>query len=221
MSPKLSQSRRRATVSDEYDYKYDSLEDPYVYPGTRILRNKFGIKHQDLLSELESQITNSKFVKSKQSDDDIPTGNIDLKHLQVVHKYLFGELYDWAGEIRQQGFINKGQSVFCCAPMIESYARGIFSKMQQENFAEMDVKQCACKLAYYLSEVNVFFLMSRRTARSTRLFFQIFADKHGWNLSFEKISHVALVEAMIESMNGSLVPLSELLEKCLSRRTST
>ena len=51
-------------MSDEYDYKYDSLEDPYVYPGTQILRNKFGIKHQDLLSELESQITDSKFVKS-------------------------------------------------------------------------------------------------------------------------------------------------------------
>ena len=46
-------------MSDEYDYKYDSLEDPYVYPGTRILRNKFGIKHQDLLSELERQITDS------------------------------------------------------------------------------------------------------------------------------------------------------------------
>ena len=203
-------------MSDEYDYKYDSLEDPHVYPGTRILRNKFGIKHQDLLSELESQITDSKFVKSKQSDDDIPTGNFDLKHLQAVHKYLFGELYDWAGEIRQQGFISKGQSVFCFAPMIESYARGIFSKMQRENFAEMDVKQCACKLAYYLSEVNAL-----HPFRSTRLFFQIFANEHGWNLSFEKISHVALVDAMIESMNGSLVPLSELLEKCLSRRAST
>ena len=201
-------------MSDEYDYKYDSLEDPYVYPGTRLLRNKFGIKHQDLLSELESQITDSKFVKSKQSDDDIPTGNFDLK-------YLFGELYDWAGEIRQQGFISKGQSVFCFAPMIESYSRGIFSKMQRENFAEMDIKQCACKLAYYLSEVNALHPFREGNGRSTRLFFQIFANEHGWNLSFEKISHVALVEAMIESMNGSLVPLSELLEKCLSRRSST
>ena len=132
-------------MSDEYDYKYDSLEDPYVYPGTQILRNKFGIKHQDLLSELESQITDSKFVKSKQSDDDIPTGNFDLKHLQAVHKYLFGELYDWAGEIRKQGFISKGQSVFCFAPMIESYARGIFGKMQRENFSEMDVKPTTCR----------------------------------------------------------------------------
>lgn len=179
-------------MSDEYDYEYDSLEDPYVYPGTRILRNKFGIKHQDLLSELESQITDSKFVKSKQSDDDIPTGNFDLKHLQAVHKYLFGELYDWAGEIRQQGFISKGQSVFCFAPMIESYARGIFSKMQRENFTEMDVKQCACKLAYYLSEVNALHPFREGNGRSTRLFFQIFANEHGWNLSFEKISHVAL-----------------------------
>lgn len=93
-------------MSDEYDYKYDSLEDPYVYLGTRILRNKFGIKHQDLLSELESQITDSKFVKSKQSDDDIPTGNFDLKHLQAVHKYLLASFT--IGLVR---FVNKGSSV--------------------------------------------------------------------------------------------------------------
>ena len=177
MSPKLSQSRRRATVSDEYDYKYDSLEDPYVYPGTQILRNKFGIKHQDLLFELESQITNSKFVKSKRSDDDIPTGNFDLKHLQAVHKYLFGELYDWAGEIRKQGFISKGQSVFCFAPMIESYARGIFSKMQRENFSEMEVKQCACRLAYYLSEVNALHPFREGNGRSTRLWLDAILKK--------------------------------------------
>lgn len=93
-------------MSDEYDYEYDSLEDPHVYPGTRILRNRFGIKHQDLLSELESQITDSKFVKSKQSDDDIPTGNFDLKHLQAVHKYLLASFT--IGLVR---FVNKGSSV--------------------------------------------------------------------------------------------------------------
>ena len=164
-------------MSDEYDYKYDSLEDPYVYPGTQILRNKFGIKHQDLLFELESQITNSKFVKSKRSDDDIPTGNFDLKHLQAVHKYLFGELYDWAGEIRKQGFISKGQSVFCFAPMIESYARGIFSKMQRENFSEMEVKQCACRLAYYLSEVNALHPFREGNGRSTRLWLDAILKK--------------------------------------------
>lgn len=105
--------------------------------------------------------------------------------------------------------------------MIESYACEIFGKMQRENFSEMDVKRCACRLAYYLSEVNALHPFREGNGRSTRLFFQIYADKHGWNLSYEKISHVALVEAMIESMNGSLDPLSELLEKCLSRQTST
>ena len=89
--------------------------------------------------------------------------------------------------------------------MIESYARGIFSKMQRENFSEMEVKQCACRLAYYLSEVNALHPFREGNGRSTRLFFQIFADKHGWTLSFEKISHVTLVEAMIESMNGDKI----------------
>lgn len=207
-------------MSDQYDYEYDSLNDPYVYPGTTVLRNKLGIRQQDILSDLERQITETKILMLGRGDLAIPKGNFDLRHLQAVHKYLFGEIYDWAGEIRQQGFISKGQSVFCYAPLINSYARGIFGKMQQENFSQVDVKECAQRLAYYLSEVNALHPFREGNGRATRLFFEMFAVNHGWNLVFKRVPHEAFVQAMIESMNGSLVPLSELLEKCLSRRTS-
>ena len=82
----------------------------------------------------------------------------------------------------------------------------------------MSVKQCAEKMAYYLSEVNALHPFREGNGRATRLFFETLADKHGWDLAFVRISQEALVEAMIESMNGSLVPLSRLLEKCLTRQ---
>ena len=31
-------------MSDVYDYKYDCEDDPYTYPGTQILKNKFNIR---------------------------------------------------------------------------------------------------------------------------------------------------------------------------------
>ncbi len=157
-------------MSDEYDYKYDCLEDPYVYPGTRVLRNKIGIRRQELLSDMERQITETKILMAPHVNPDILKGNFDQKHLQAIHKYLFGDIYDWAGELRKQGFISKGQSIFCYAPMIESYARGIFSKMQCENFSQMSVKQCAEKMAYYLSEVNALHPFREGNGRATRLF---------------------------------------------------
>lgn len=37
--------------------KYDCLEDPYIYPGTRVLRNEVGVRRQELLSDIKHQIT--------------------------------------------------------------------------------------------------------------------------------------------------------------------
>ena len=204
-------------MSDEYDYKYDCLQDPYVYPGTTVLRNKFDIRDQELLSTLERRISETKILMQNRIDSEFSKGGFDLRHLQAIHKYLFGEIYNWAGEIRTAGFMSKGQSIFCFAPMIESYANAIFSKMNRENFSQMDARQCAEKLAFYLSEVNALHPFREGNGRAARLFFEAFADKHGWELSLHKMPPGELVSAMIESMNGSLAPLSQLLEKYLKR----
>ena len=90
--------------------------------------------------------------------------------------------------------------------------------MKRENFSEMDVTECAENMSYYLSEVNALHPFREGNGRVTRLFFEALADRHGWGLSFFKIPHRELVNATIESMNGSLVPLSQLLEKCLKRK---
>ncbi len=204
-------------MPNDYDYKYDCLQDPYVYPGTTILKNKFNIRDQDILSTLERQISETKILMQNRTNSEFSRGNFDLKHLQSIHKYLFGDIYDWAGKLRTEGFISKGSSIFCFAPMIESYANGIFTKMSREDFSKMDVQQCAQKFAYYLSEVNALHPFREGNGRATRLFFQALADKHGWQLSLHTIPHAQLVQAMIESMHGSTVPLSLLLEKSLKR----
>ena len=208
-------------MSDKYDYEYDSLQDPYVYPGTTVLKNKLDIRDREILLTLERQISETKILMQNRADSEFLKGNFDLKHLQAIHRYLFGELYDWAGEIRTGGFICKGESVFCFAPMIESYASGIFGKMRRENFSQMNKAECAEKLAYYLSEVNALHPFREGNGRSTRLFFEALAGKHGWQLSLFKMPHEALIKAIIESMNGSLLPLIQLLKIHLKRKDET
>lgn len=205
-------------MPDGYDYKYDCLQDPYVYSGTTILKNKFNIKNQEELSLLERRITETKILTQNNVRSELPKGNFDLKHLQAIHKFLFSEIYEWAGEIRTAGFIIKGQSIFCFAPRIEPYANTIFTKMNCENFSQMDTQQCAEKMAYYLSEINALHPFREGNGRATRLFFELFAYKHGWQLSLFKMPHDLLTEAMIESMNGSLTSLSKLLKNHLKRK---
>src|ERR1700759_2271368 len=69
-------------------------DDPYVYPGTSVLKNKLDIRDADLLDYHERELVAHRIAQ------DAPDGNFDLSHLRAIHRHLFQDVYDWAGEIR-------------------------------------------------------------------------------------------------------------------------
>src|SRR5690554_1113705 len=77
-------------------FKFD-VDDPYVIPGSNVLKNKLG--YQDLrelhTAETEYTAINIRLLRQKPLE-----GNYDVQHLQEFHKYLFGGVYEWAGEFR-------------------------------------------------------------------------------------------------------------------------
>ena len=197
-------------MSDAYDYKYDCEDDPYTYPGTQILKNKFNIRDARVLSTLERQITEVRILAPDEFG--LPRGRFDLKHLQAFHKYLFEDIYDWAGNIRLHGFLSKGNSIFCAAEYIIPYANSVFRKMHTERFRDMNQDLFAERMAYYLSEVNAIHPFREGNGRATRLFFEAFARTNGWKLALHLIPHDALVHAMIQSMFGQTDSLADLLK---------
>ena len=93
---------------DQYYYEYkDDGDVKYCYPGTQVLVNKFDIHNGQQLSKVEREIS---IVKAAVLADRI-TGNFDLAHLKSIHKFLFEDIYDWAGQIRTVD-IAKG-NIFC------------------------------------------------------------------------------------------------------------
>ena len=72
--------------------------DPYLDPRTGILRNLLGIEDQATLDRAESSLS---FLQAAKLLEQPVSGNFDLAHLQLIHRRLFGDVYDWAGEIRQ------------------------------------------------------------------------------------------------------------------------
>lgn len=47
----------------------------------------------------------------QRTSEDPPRGNFDLDHLRAIHRHLFQDVYDWAGELREIE-IAKGGSQF-------------------------------------------------------------------------------------------------------------
>lgn len=69
-------------------------DDPYVYPDTKILRNRRGITDPKALDRVERRLVIQRIK------DGVPGGLFDLAHLQTIHRHLFQDIYDWAGELR-------------------------------------------------------------------------------------------------------------------------
>lgn len=70
--------------------------DPYVYKnGT--LKNKLGITDYEKLRQAEADIS---FVKLFTLDQDLTIQNFNIDDIKAIHKYILGDIFDWAGEFR-------------------------------------------------------------------------------------------------------------------------
>lgn len=72
-------------------------DDPYVYPGTDVLRNELGIRDFDELRRVEADLTYWRALRFAITPI---AGSYDLTHLQACHRALFAGLYAWAGQLR-------------------------------------------------------------------------------------------------------------------------
>lgn len=99
----------------EYSYEYQDEEEKYCYPKSNVLKNKLHIRDLDTLYNAERELSMARyFALEKQG----VTGDFSLQHLCSIHKYLFQDIYDWAGELRTVD-ISKG-TIFCLCQFIET-----------------------------------------------------------------------------------------------------
>ena len=126
------------------------LWNSYLYPGTNTLINKFGITDNDELHAKEAEVTFEKLVELYENP--VP-GNFDKKHLCDIHRYLFSDIYDWAGEYRKV-YMAKNHSYFASVDSIDMYLEEDLKIMQEELKQVYTVHS----LAFFLAKMYVYLL---------------------------------------------------------------
>jgi len=71
--------------------------DPYVYPETTVLRNLRDIRDAGQLSKFEAIATTRRTVELEHEP---VQGRFDARHLQAIHRHIFQDVYEWAGDFR-------------------------------------------------------------------------------------------------------------------------
>ena len=182
-------------------------DDPYVYPGTDVLRNARDIRDGVELEQIEASLT---YLRSLQLASQPIPGDYDLPHLQAFHRYFFGDLYEWAGEPRT--VVLAKTDLFCLPEHIESYAAEIFGKLADERrLVALDHRTFIDRLAHYLGDVNALHPFRDGNGRTQRAFFVQLASNAGYRLDWKLVDPQRNADASIAAMQGDGAPLRELL----------
>jgi cell filamentation protein len=186
--------------------------DPYLDKDTGVLRNLLGIKDQAALEKAESSLS---FLRTSELREQPVQGNFDLKHLQAIHQRLFGDVYDWAGQLRHVE-IQKGQTDFARHMVIESAAGQLFSQLATEQqLRGLDADQFSRRAGYYFGEINVLHPFREGNGRTQREFIAQLAQSSGHPIDWSGISQADMVRACIVAYNGDSADLARLLRSAL------
>lgn len=117
-----------------------------------MLENKLGLTSSAELAREEERISKKKAAILFENHilDNLKSGKFST--LQTIHKYLFDEIYDFAGKLRTVN-IAKGNFRFAPLMYIESALKNI-DEMPQSNFDEIIEKYVEMNIAHPFREGN-------------------------------------------------------------------
>ena len=189
--------------------------DPYVYPGTDVLRNLRDIRDQEGLSSAEAIATTRRLTELHLKPR---AGKFDIPHLQSIHHHIFQDIYQWAGKFRQVNIARSGQFFFAFHEQIQSVLNQTFNSLNaDQHLANSDPAKFANRAAYYLGELNAIHPFRDGNGRTQREFVRELALRQGHHLNWFHVSRDQMYLASQQSFHsGDNRGLEEAISRALA-----
>lgn len=189
-------------------YSITALTDDY-YAGTNCLINKFNIQNEEQLAKIEASIT---LAKSAELERNFISYSFDFEHYKQIHRYLFEDLYDWAGKVRTVDISKKGTN-FTPAENIETVANACFDRLKSHNyFRNVDFEDFVENIVDFYCSTNMLHPFREGNGRTQRIFIAQLIRFCGYDINFSEIDTDELMVATIHSANGITDYLKEIFK---------
>ena len=137
------------------------------------LRNKLGITEPQSLASAAADFTAFRLVELQTSPI---CGGFDSAHLQNIHRHLFQDIYDWAGELRGTG----------AASHLEKSLDSVFDKLARENHLKgLSPEEWARSAPEYMYDIGVLQPFLRGNDITIREFAAELARKNDLSLDWD------------------------------------
>lgn len=185
------------------------MADPYVYPGTQVLRNLLDIRDAAGLQTAERLLSAQRLERS------LPDVPITYDGYKALHRHLFERLYEWAGEPRSVN-IAKGETIFAPPGRIDPLMERQFMLLGHERFLEnLTPERFASRAAVYVSEINAVHPFREGNGRAQRAFLQVLARQAGHQVDLQRIEPTAWLNASISGFAADYGPMTAVIGAAL------
>lgn len=171
------------------------MNDPYLVPGTTVLRNRFNLTNQADLDDAEGDYAALRLRELAMTP---LVGNYGVRHYLSFHRYIFQDLYDWAGEPRRMNIFKEepalgGLSVeYADYPEIRRELSRVLTAMRRRPWERYDLDKLVKRFSHDLAALWKIHAFREGNTRTTIHFCCQFSDEHGFPIDrqmFEENSH--------------------------------
>ena len=181
--------------------------DPYVYKNTETLINNLGIMEKEKLEQAESLITSLKILKI---DESLKNEMIDFSYIQKIHKYIFEDIFPFAGEVRtipieKSEIILGGDTVRYAAPgKVIQEGEKILNRMDNTSWKDMNFEEKSLEYSKRIAELWQVHPFREGNTRTVMTFARHYAEKNGFPLDQEILKNNAAYvrNALVKASDG-------------------
>ena len=183
--------------------------DPYLIPGTNVLRNLVDATDEDALAAAENDLCSARAAILR---EDLPPAEGTLEQFRRIHRFLFQDVYDWAGEVRT---IDMGKGEGLPFQPLELFSMGV--RYSEEVLRADDLlkglghDEFVKRLSVSYNNFNILHPFREGNGRTQRIFWEIIAREAGWHFDWGLIDKRTNDQASIAGMQrNDLRPLEDM-----------
>ena len=178
------------------------MSDPYLYPGSDVLRNKLGLTDATRLEVMERLLVTQRIAEG------VPSGIFDLTHLRAIHKHIFQDLYEWAGEIRRVEIAKDGDQFQFCR-FIETGMANVHARLVQiDHLKGLNRSDFASQAANIVGDVNYNHPFREGNGRVQLQYLSLLAANAGHPVNLSRIDPRLWLDASRAAFRADYTPMS-------------
>lgn len=166
-----------------------------------ILLNHFHITDADALAVEEARFSWLNLARLNDGGG-IAGGSFGKEHFQQIHRFIFGDLYPWAGETRAdrqfQGhkvtFVTGNKEVMTFAPYseIDERLQVVAGQLKKEDYLKsLPLDEFIDRAAFYLDQYNHIHVFREGNGRTLQAAFTQLGNEAGYNIDFSSLNEIA------------------------------